>query len=119
MNPLKIFGLRKSEKHNYYEIEKNQKFFSGFRKLLVDLGFGEESSNIEIYGFGRPSGDDGEPILTKEENINDYVDKHSYFENNEFRIDLVFGKKKIFLIINSDKDKQEKISEKVQKFCSF
>ncbi|MDP2925790.1 MAG: hypothetical protein Q8N99_05455 [Nanoarchaeota archaeon] len=119
MNPLKILGLKKSEKHNYYELENKQEFFSGFRKLLVDLGFGEESSNIEIYSFGRPPGDDGEYILTKEEDINDYIDRHFYFENNNFRIDVVFGKKKIFLVINSDKDKQEKISEKVQKFCSF
>ena len=119
MNPIKIFGLRKTEKHSNYELEKRQEFFSGFRKLLVDLDFGDESSNIEIYGFGRPSGDDGEPILTKEDDIAKYIDRHYYFENDSFRVDVIFGKEKIFLIINSDKDRQEKISEKVQKFCSF
>ena len=119
MTPIKIFGLRKTEKHSNYELEKKQEFFSGFRKLLMDFGFGDESSNIEIYGFGRPSGDDGEPILTEEEDINKYIDRHFYFENENFRIDIIFGNEKIFLIINSDKDKQDKVSEKVQKFCSF
>lgn len=118
MNLVKILGLSKSERHNYYQLEKKQEFFAGFRKLLVDFGF-DEDRDPAIYGFGRPSDENYEYITTKEEDIKAYVDVHYYFENDEFRIDVVFGSSKIFLIINSDKDKQKEVSKKVQKFCSF
>jgi|TARA_Y100000310_G_C19976503_1_gene487825 hypothetical protein len=116
---VKIFGLSKFEFHTFYELGKEQDFFSGFRKFLVNMEFGEENSNYEIYSFGRPDDKDHEPDTSKEENIKDYVDKHYFYQNDKYMIDLVFGKEKIFLMIASKKDKQQEISEKVQKFCSF
>ncbi|MSS74050.1 hypothetical protein EXS72_00215 [Candidatus Pacearchaeota archaeon] len=116
---VKIFGLSKFEFHTFYELKKEQDFLSGFRKCLVDMGFGEEKYNIEIYGFGRPNDKDAEPDTSKEEDIKDYIDKHYFFQNNEFMIDLVFGKDKIFLMVASKKNKQQEISKKVQKFCDF
>jgi len=116
---VKIFGQSKSVFHSFYELKKEQDLFQGFRKFLVGMGFGEESSNIEIYGFGRPDDGHHDPDTSKEEDIKDYVDEHYFFQNDEFMIDLIFGKEKIFLMVASKKDKQQEINEKVRKFCSF
>ena len=116
---VKIFGLSKFEYHSDYILEKKQEFLSGFRKFLVDIGFGEESSNFEIYSFARPLDKDGEPDASKEISISKLVDQHYFFQNNDYMIDLVIGKQKIFLMISTTKDRQEEISVKVQKFCSF
>lgn len=116
---IKLFGIRKFEFHSDYTLEKKQEFFSGFRKLLEDLGFGKEESTIEIYSFGRPSDRNGEPITTKEKNIKKLFDKHFFFQNEDCMVDVVFGKSRIFLIIATKKDRQQEISRKVQKFCSY
>lgn len=119
MELAKILGLKRSERHNLYIIEKKQSFIPGFRKFLSDLDIGNGDSDIELYGFGRPFGKDGEPDTTKERGINEIVDEHYFFGNKEYVIDLVFGNRKIFLIIKTGRDKQKKISEKIQKFCKF
>ena len=114
MNKIKILGVSKEDTHSYYLIEKKQSFFQGFRKFLLDLGF---ENNVLIYGFGRPSDKEGEPNESKEDNIEDYVDKQFYFGNQEYKVDVIFGKNKVFMIINSKSDKQEEISQSIQKFC--
>src|SRR3990172_6351409 len=114
---IKIFSLGKFEFHNYYVLEKKQEFFTGFRQFLEDLGLGRKDSTYEIYSFGRPEDGMGEPITTKEEEIKFYIDKHFYFENKEYFIDVVFGNDRIFLMIHSKHDKEKEISEKIQKFC--
>ena len=114
---LKIIESRKSEKQCFFTFEKKQEFFKFFRRLLVNLGFGEEESTYPIYSFGRPSDKHGEPITNKEENIKFYGDRDYFFENGKYRINLLFGQKKIFLIINSNKDQQKAISEKIKSVC--
>lgn len=119
-NPVKILGISKSKKHGCYTLEKKQRFFSGFRKFLADLGFGEEESAFEIYSFARPVDKKwGEPIIYREDDIKKYVDMRFHFSSKDYLIDVVFGKSRIFLIISTDKDRQEFISEKIQKFCSY
>jgi len=44
MVKLKLLGIGKSEKHNYYTFSKTQKFFTLARELLRWLGF-------QKYGF--------------------------------------------------------------------
>ncbi len=119
MELARISGVKKSERNNLYIIKKKQGFIPGFRKFLYDLGIGNEDSNIEIYSFGRPFGKDGEPDTTKERNINEMVDEHYLFENKEYVINLVFGNRKIFLIVKTRRDKQREVSEKMRKFCKF
>jgi len=114
---VKIIGVNKSEYRNCYILEKIQDFLSGFRKFLLDIGFTE--SDFEAYSFGRPDDKYGEPDTTKEEDISKYVDKDYFFVNENFRVELIFGKDRIFLIILTTEDKQKEISEKIKKFCTF
>ncbi|GEM_PF-3003891 len=117
MEKIKIYGSGKSENHIYYILEKKQKFFEGFRQLLQDIGY--DCEQHEVYAFGRPVDEWAEPILSKEENIKKYIDKFYYFKGNQnFVIDIIFGKEKIYLIFNTNKDMQKEISRSIEKFCS-
>ena len=98
-----------------YVLEKTQEFFSAYRSFLIDLGF----QDIEIDFFGRVVDENGEPVKGKEEDINNYVDKHYYFQSNKDRVDVVFGRDKIFMIVYLSKsDSQEDISALLSKICT-
>jgi len=117
MKPVKIHGSGKSENHSSFILSKEQQFFSEFRQFLIDLGF--DKDEFDVYKFGRPLDDQCEPIENKEDDIKNYTDKHFYFHNDQYDIDVVFGKDRIFVSINTKEDRQEEISEKLKKFVSF
>lgn len=116
MNKIKLLTVKKFENHMVYVLEKDQEFFSACRSFLEDLGF----EDIEIDFFGRVVDENGEPIKTQEDDITTYVDKHYYFQSNKGRVDVVFGKDKIFLVVYSSKtDSQEEIALLLSKICTF
>ncbi len=98
MRKLKLFGLNRSKNRNYYCLEKRQEFFGYFRKFLINLGFEERSSSV--CEFGRPIYFDKDNYPqsdeTKEDKIENYVDDHTFIWNKEYKIDIVFGKSRIF-----------------------
>ena len=115
MKKGKLLGIGKSELRTYYILPKKQDFFKICRQLLLDLGVKKFDSN----SFARPSDKKfGEPIFDKEENIKNYIDRYYSFtdEKEQYSIELVFGKDKVFLIIYSKTDKQQEISKIVNKF---
>ncbi len=114
---IKILAISKSEKHNYFRLEKVQEFVSGFRKFLVDIGFDEH--DVGVYSFGRPVDEHGEPDENKEDDVKNYVDKRFGFDNDEYTIDVVFGKENIFVMIFTKINRQKEIVEGMSKFCSF
>jgi hypothetical protein len=119
MDKIKILGSKKSDNHNLFILDKKQEFFSGFRKFLVDMDFGSEDSSFDIYSFGRPQDEEHEPIIAREEKINEYIDQDFTFTHKGYTINVIFGKNKIFLIIFSKKNIQEKVAKAINKFCIF
>ena len=116
MNKIKLLTVKKFENHMVYVLEKEQEFFSACRSFLEDIGF----EDIEIDFFGRVVDENGEPIKTQDEDINNYVDRHYYFQSSKGRVDVVFGKDRIFLVVYSSKtDSQEEISVLLSKICTF
>ncbi len=74
---------------------------------------------IHADSFARPIDKKrGELLYDKEDDIKDYTDRHYSFTNEkkQYSIELIFGKNKIFLIIHSNTDKQQEISEIIYKF---
>ena len=116
---IMIHRVSKYENHVVYALEKKQEFFFGFRKFLEALGFGDENSDPGIYGFGRSLDNDGEPITSKEDDIDKYVDKHYSFRDDKYIIDVIFSAKKVYMIISTKKDRQDEISKQINDFCSF
>jgi len=113
MVKLKLLGIGKSEKHSHYTFPKTQEFFTVARKLLKLMGF----QNYELEAFGRPIDKKwGEPIYDEEENIKKYTDKRYAFEKDECYIEIVFGKDKVFLMIHTEKNRQQELSKFLSKF---
>ncbi len=113
MGKIKLLGISKSKKHNKYEFPKNQAVFGILRQFLKEIGI----KDYEEYGFGRAvDKKTGDSILNKEENIKNYIDKEFRFNNEEYCIDIVFGKSKVFLFIHTEKDKQQEIANIINKF---
>lgn len=113
MVKLRVLGIGKSEKHNHYIFPKTQEVFTLIRELLKWLKFPE----YEWDGFGRPRDKKwGESIYDEEENIKKYVDVRCAFENDGYYIEVVFGKDKVFLMIHTDKNRQQKLSRFLRKF---
>jgi len=113
MFQLKLLAIRKSEKHNLYVFEKDQQFFSVLRQILEKLGFERRT----YAGYARPTDEEyGEPIMTKEDKIKDYIDIHSTLENEKFFVEIFYGKNKIFLTIHTTTDRQEEISKIINPF---
>ena len=46
-----------------------------------------------------------------------YQDKYFYFENEEFKIDVFFGKERVIVSIFTSSDEQEKVTKLMMKFC--
>jgi len=114
---VKIFGADKSEYKNNYVFKKEQEFIQGFRQFLLDIGF--KQFDIITSHFGYVMDKDGNPIISEDIDIQEYEDEQFFFQNEEYKIDLVFGKDKIFLIIYTKEDKQQEISEKLHKFSTM
>nr|MBI4156736.1 hypothetical protein [Candidatus Woesearchaeota archaeon] len=112
MTKLKLLAVGKSSKHNYYIFPKEQVFFKLARQLLDGLGFEKH----DYSAFGIPIDKKwGEPIPNKEENIKNYIDSRYSFKNKEYYVDIIFGKEKIFLMIHTEKDEQQKLARLIKR----
>ncbi len=113
MAKLKLLGIGKSAKHIHYTFPKKQEFFQIVRDLLKHLGF-------EVYewdGYGRPTDKKwNEPIFNKEMDIKTFTDLRNVLERDEYYIEIIYGKDRVFLTIHTEKDRQQKISKFMNKF---
>jgi len=110
---IKLLGIGKSEKHNHYTFPKRQEFFEIARSFLKELGF----KDYEWISFGRPCDKKWrEPLLNKENRINACVDERHVFGNEEYFIEIIFGKEKVFVLIHTEKDRQQKIANIMKKY---
>lgn len=113
MTKLKLLGIGKSEKHNYYIFKKEQEFFILIRDLLQKLAYPKYVWDV----FGRPIDKRfNEPEYYGEEDIKKYSDDYCCFNGNGYYVEIFFGKEKVFLIIISENDKQKELSEFINKY---
>ncbi|MEK6903746.1 MAG: hypothetical protein AABW64_03820 [Nanoarchaeota archaeon] len=65
----------------------------------------------EWDAFGRPEDSQShEPMFNQEKNIKTYTDLRTAFEQDEYYVEIVFGKDKVFLMVHTEKDRQQKIA---------
>ncbi len=102
MEKLKILSVRKSEKKQHYVFSKEQKSLSVINQILNEFGLKDYERNC--YDF-----------LDVKNKIEEYNDELYELEFGEFLIDMIFGDKKIFLIINTKLDKQIEITKIINK----
>ena len=118
---LKLFEITKSAERIVYVVEKKQEFFKSFRKFVRNLDV-NLTHNIEFSEFGSKSNDEASSDYGVDVDIKEYVDRIFHFSNGGksiYSIDVVFGKDRIFIIIYTQEDKQNKISKLLNKFGRF
>jgi len=116
MKKLKLYGIRKGERHNVFHIEKDEGFLKSFGDFLFGLGFDKMKIVRELF---RPLGDFENNYSKKKYSDDLYQDEYFYFENKEFDVDIFFGKDKIIVSIFTRVDYQQKIMDEILKFCYF
>ncbi len=108
---MNLIAVKKFDSHIIYVLEKNQEFFSAYKKFLNNLGF----MDIEIDFLGSGINADGE-AAGREEDINEYIDRHYYFQRENDRVDVIFGKDRIFLVVSFRPDNREDINNLLEKW---
>jgi len=106
--------MKKGETHNAFHIEKNESFLEYFREFLHSLGFTKLTTAGELL---RLLGDSDDNYSARKYSDELYQDKYFYFENEDFKIDVFFGKERIIVSIFTSSDNQNKLSELMMKFC--
>lgn len=116
MKKLKLYGIKKGDKHNVFSIEKKEIFLTNFIKFMIGLGFNSSEVKKELWKL---LGDTENNYSKRKYSDKIYRDEYFYFENKMYRIDVFFGKEKIILSIFTCSDKQQKIMNLIGEFCDF
>lgn len=80
-------------KFNYLVIEKERHFLKWIDKLLYD-SFGH-LGDIDKEEYVNNKGD----LVIKNKNIYSLVDRHESYENMNVRVDIYYGKNKVFITL--------------------
>jgi hypothetical protein len=98
--------VNKSERRNEYHFEKTLNTIKCLEKFLGDLKI--KDAIICLQG-----------LMNSEERIEDISDVTYGYENEEYTVEIIFGKERIIVIIRSKTDKQDELSRRVFKFADF
>ena len=116
MTKLKLYAFKKSENHCVFHIEKHKIFLEKFREFLHNLGFSQLDTAEELL---RLMGDSDNNYSERKYSNKLYQDEYFYFENNEYKAEVFFGKDKVIISIFTELDKQKEIMEQINKFCTL
>ena len=113
INKIKILGIGNKEKYNYIIIKKNKHFFKWLYNILQNAFDYVPDLDKEEYI------DKNNKFISKKKNITNYFDKHESHEFNNARIDIFYGKEKIFLTIITSLKNRKKIMDNLEKYSEF
>lgn len=111
MQKIKLKSISKTPLRSKYSFRKQQKIFSFLREFLVELGL-KNANSIGIYYDEEKDN----YVWDKEDNISEYKETIENFSNKEYSVDIIYFSKSVELILNSRKDKQQRISEILEKY---
>ncbi len=105
MKKIKLHEIGNEEDFNWYIFDKEQIVFNILNKILlmdfdIDLKLYREDVGGEI-------------------NIEKYVDIHEHEGNNKLRIDLFYGKSKIYFTLICSSDLRLKFNESLFKYANM
>ena len=103
MKKLKICGMGNEDKFNYLILDKNPSFFDILSSLLYKaFEIGDDSI---VYDEYMNKNDD---FVRRKKNINNFVDKYERFKNKQARVEIFYGKRKIFISVYTSLEKRKK-----------
>lgn len=100
---------------SYYVVEKSNEFLNWFGSLLTEV---LEFSNGIFKANNTVKFIDNEEVVIKKE-IKKMVDIHEKYEKNGSRIDVFYGKKRVFVTFRKSRDVREKFAEFLTKHAEW
>jgi hypothetical protein len=105
MVKIKLYAIGNEEDFNYYIFDKKQEVFDILNKIfLIDFGIDWGLSHCDL---GK----------NKKVNIEKYTDIHESDKNSELRIDLFYGKNKIYFTLICPLNLRMKFNESLFKYA--
>lgn len=115
----KLLAIGNDGGYSYFIFKKEQILLSLFREMLSPLS-GIMLSYVESMVYENWDEEFVEKeIKLKERNIVGMVDERYNFHDADFRIDVIFGKEKVFMICNMKKEVTSKIRAFVKESFDF
>ncbi len=106
MTKIKLYGTGNEGDFNYYIFDKKQEVFNILNKIfLMDFNLKRGLTHCN-YSDER-----------KKVNIEKYSDIHESDKNNELRVDLFYGKNKIYITLICSQDLRIKFNEFLFKYA--
>ncbi len=101
--------------HNisYYIFEKDDSFLEWLGKLLVDV-FEIENGEKQAKFIMGISEDEGEEVYNKKL-LNEMIDVHEKYGEKEDRIDIFYGKNRVYVTLKKSKEIRKKFTDFVKK----
>ncbi len=100
-----IYGLSNKGKRNAYIIEKNSSFIPLFANFLLNCGF----KNNQYIEYSED----------KSIKIDEWIDTQDNFKNEDYDIDIIFGKERIILIIRTVEENLDRVRKGINNMCDF
>ncbi|MBN2053187.1 hypothetical protein JW756_06815 [Candidatus Woesearchaeota archaeon] len=114
----KIFAMGQENKYSYFIFEKKQYLLSLLLKMLDISALQEEYVKEMIYlnyDFDDPAPEN----KLKEKNIKRMIDERYSFSDHDFRCDVIFGFKRVFIICNANKSTTRSLRDFVAENFEF
>jgi len=105
VNKLKLIGLGNEENRNYFVFKKDNSFFSLFPSFLENLGLNKLGILYEH--------------IEEPQDVNDLIDVLENTKNDEFDLDIFYGKDNFIVIIRTDKVNRNRLIMEIKKIADF
>ena len=102
----KIMGVQKTSNASIYIFTKDEDFFSKILRFLIELGLKDAEGSLGEYVNDK---------LTFPNPIR-LIDVRKQIKNENYDVHLIFGYKRIFMIISSKENRQKEISNILFKY---
>jgi len=112
MQKIKIIGMGNKDNYSFVIAKKNKDFFKWLKEILCCEPFHIDPSDIEyIKSFDIKCKE-----KFKKKKIEDCVDCHeNYMGFNDDRIDIFYGRNKVFIVVNTTQGKRLKFMRSLEK----
>lgn len=110
MKKIKICGIGNERDFNYWILEKNSDFFEILSRILYDaFGIIDDSIRYDEY-VGKK-----DRLIRRKKNIKTLIDKYERFQNEKARVELFYGKNKIFMSVYTSFPNRKKFIQVLEK----
>lgn len=113
MKKIKLLRISKHGDHDGFILSKQQEIFEMGRQMLKALG----TQECIWMNFGRENACIDENA--KEDKVKDYIDTRQVFSGENWWLEFVFGKGKVFLTLHGSKPLRDKLAKVMLKFAKM